>query len=212
MCTKGKHVISFSSCDHRGRGEVTVAWMDNSRQSELHVLVTHTLRTYALSQGWRKPVTVHGFTSAHLCVESGQDTVLFHANPCIYGSEHYHFCMVTFVDGDDDMQSTCPARILSFANFASEGFPQPDPTDNNSNRNNLYAIVHTATRFITWEELESAFIVPFCLGDVKTCVYIVNVTAISDPLFVCPNYGRDGLHYLCCLPYQRWGNYFAQKL
>jgi len=87
--------------------------------------------------------------------------------------------MVMFVDGDDDMQSTCPAQILSFVNFASEGFPQPDPTDNNSNRNNLYAIVHTATRFITWEELESAFIVPFCLGDVKTCVYSVNVTAIS---------------------------------
>jgi len=43
-------------------------------------------------------------------------------------------------------------------------------------------------------------------------VYIVNVTAISDPLFVCPNYGREELHFLCCLPYRRWGNYFGHKL
>ena len=161
-------------------------------------------------EGWRQPFCVHGFTSANLRVESQNDTILFYANPYVYGSERYHFCMVTFVDGDEEMQSTCPARILSFVKFATDNFPTPDQMDKSPNE--LYAIVHTATKFITWEELDSSFILPFCLGDVKTCVYIVNVAAISDPLFVCPNYGREELHFLCCLPYRRWGNYFGHKL
>jgi len=210
VTTRGRHEISFSSCDHRGRGEVEVKWMDKDRNLELHPLVAHTLRTYAVSQGWRQPFCVHGFTSAYLRVESQNDTILFYANPYVYGSERYHFCMVTFVDGDEEMQSTCPARILSFVKFATDNFPTPDQMDKSPNE--LYAIVHTATKFITWEELDSSFILPFCLGDVKTCVYIVNVAAISDPLFVCPNYGREELHFLCCLPYRQWGNYFGHKL
>jgi hypothetical protein len=128
----------------------------------------------------------------------------------VYGGERYHFCMVNFFDGNEETQSPCPARILSFVQFETNGFPKPEPLENNSNA--LYAIVHTATKFITWNELDSLFVLPFCLGDVKTCVYIVNVSAISDPLFVCPNYGKDGLHYLCCLPYRRWGKYFEKKI
>ncbi len=208
--TRGQHQISFAACDHRGRGEVSVTWKDNKRRVEIHPLVTHTLRTYALSQGWKDSFIVHGFTSAYLHCESYQDTNLFYANPFVYGGERYHFCMVNFFDGNEETQSPCPARILSFVQFETHGFPKPEPLENNSNA--LYAIVHTATKFITWNELDSLFVLPFCLGDVKSCVYIVNVSAISDPLFVCPNYGKDGLHYLCCLPYRRWGKYFEKKI
>jgi len=210
VATRGKHHIFFSSCDHRGRGDATVTWMDNKRTVELHPLVTHTLRTHAVSQGWKESFVVYGFTSAYLHVESSHDTILFHANPYVYGGERYHFCMVNFFDEHNETQSPCPARILSFVQFETDGFPTPETADNSFN--GLYAIVHTATKFITWDELDRSFVIPFCLGDVKSCVYIVNVSAISDPLFVCPNYGRDGLHYLCCLPYRRWGKYFGNQI
>ncbi len=110
IATKGKHQISFSSCDHHGCGEVTVMWMDKDWRTELHTLVTHTLRTYSVLQEWRKSFIVYGFTSAYLRDESSQNSILFFANPYVYGRERYHFCMVNFVDGNDKMQSTCPAQ------------------------------------------------------------------------------------------------------
>lgn len=221
---RGKHVISLSACDHRGRGDCTVTWSDRTRgstQTSVHELITHTLRTYAISNGWNLPFVVHGFTSAYINVESTDKAVLFHANPLVYGSERYHFCMVEFCDDGDAPQRTCPARIMSFIKFATEGFPTPERAKLNQEQesmstgaldNNLYAIVHTSEEYLSWDELEMSFISSFCLGDLRSCVYVVNVESISDPLFVCPNYGKQGLHYLCCLPYRKWGKYFRKQL
>ena len=62
------------------------------------------------------------------------------------------------------------------------------------------------------DEIHTGALWNFVLGDMRTCVFIVNVNTICDPLFVCPNYGSDGTEYLCCLPYRRWGNYFRNQL
>lgn len=207
---KGKHTLSFSACDNRGRGDCTVTWHDKTRNScniPVHEMVTHTLRTYALSHKWNSSFLVHGYTSAHIFVDAVQDRILFHANPYIYGGERYHFCMVKFTDDKDENEYTCPARIISFLQFPPNGIPTPD-----GKPHEVYAIVHTARDYMSWDDMENSFVVPFALGDMRSCVFIINVNSICDPLFVCPNYGKEGTHYLCCLPYRRWGHYFRNQI
>lgn len=206
----GQYTMYFTACDSRGRGDCKVYWHSRTR-NELEIaindMVTHALRTYAMSQEWMSEFVVHGFTSAHLAVGSSDNKLLFHANPYVYGGERYHFCMVQFYDDRTNNVRTCPARIMAFVQFKTKTFPVPDDA-----QNALYAIVHTAREYLSWQEIEKSFVSPFILGDMKSCVYIVNTNNISDPLFVCPNYGQDGSHFLCCLPYRRWGSYFRYQL
>ncbi len=45
-------------------------------------------------------------------------------------------------------------------------------------------VVHTASDYVSSEQLEEEFVSSFILGDVMNCVYIVKVEAIYGPLFV----------------------------
>jgi hypothetical protein len=58
--------------------------------------------------------------------------------------------------------------------------------------NNLYVVVHTASDYVSSEQLEKEFAPSCILGDVMNCVYIVKVEAIHGPLFVFKNYGSSG--------------------
>jgi hypothetical protein len=78
--------------------------------------------------------------------------------------------------------------------------------------NTMYAFFHTATSYVSWEELERSFVIQFTLGHPKDCVYVVSVGNISDPLFVFQEYGNDGLNYFCTLPYKQWSVYFRNRL
>jgi hypothetical protein len=57
--------------------------------------------------------------------------------------------------------------------------------------NNLYVMVHTASDYVSSEQLEKIFVSSFILGNVKNCVYIVKVEAIPGPLFIFKNYGSS---------------------
>ncbi len=57
--------------------------------------------------------------------------------------------------------------------------------------NNLYVVVHTASDYVSSEQLEKELVSLFNLGDVMNCVYIVKVEAIHGPLFVFKNYGSS---------------------
>jgi hypothetical protein len=127
--------------------------------------------------------------------------------------------MVYFSDGDAECESRkhCPARIMSFVRFTTKNFPTPCRpkcvgTSHNTHDETVYAIIHTASNYLSWEKMDSEFICAFSLGDPSTCVYIVDVCTITDPLFVCRNYGKSGEHFLCSLPYRQWGNYFQDRL
>jgi len=81
--------------------------------------------------------------------------------------------------------------------------------------NNLYVVVHTASDYVSSEQLEKEFVSSFFLGDVMNCVYIVKVEAIHGPLFVFKNYGSSGdnaTKLLRTLPQRRWGQYFNNKI
>ena len=49
----------------------------------------------------------------------------------------------------------------------------------------MYTVVHTATSYVSWEEIARSFVMQFTLGHPKDCVYVVSVENITDPLFVC---------------------------
>jgi hypothetical protein len=81
--------------------------------------------------------------------------------------------------------------------------------------NNLYVVVHTASDYVSSEQLETECVSSFILGDVMNCVYIVKVEAIHGPLFVFKNYGSSGENenkLFCTLPQRRWGQYFSNKI
>jgi hypothetical protein len=48
--------------------------------------------------------------------------------------------------------------------------------------NNLYVVVHTASDYVSSEQLEKEIVPSFILGDVMNCVHIVKVEAICGPL------------------------------
>ena len=87
-----------------------------------------------------------------------------------------------------------------------------DIEDQNMIDDTMYAVVHTATLYVSWEELERSFVIQFTLGNPKDCVYVVSVENITDTFFVFHDYGNDGLNYFCTLPYKRWGAYFRNRL
>ncbi len=73
------------------------------------------------------------------------------------------FCMVQFADTSlqgIDIFSTCPAQIVFFFKYESRGIPTPELIDNNLSLvdikdqnmidNTMYAVVHTATSYVSW--------------------------------------------------------------
>jgi hypothetical protein len=81
--------------------------------------------------------------------------------------------------------------------------------------NNLYVVVHTASDYVSSEQLEKEFVSLFILVYVMNCMYIVKVEAIHGPLFVFKNYGSSGdnaTKLFCTLPQRRWGQFFSNKI
>ncbi len=119
------------------------------------------------------------------------------------GQKRYDYAMIELVS-DDGTIATCPAMILGFVqdNIAL-GIPASQFTgeeeltlntiqENMAVVNNLYVVVHTASDYVSREQLDKEFVSSFILGDVMNCVYIVKVEAIHGPLFVFKNYGSYG--------------------
>jgi hypothetical protein len=119
---------------------------------------------------------------------------------------------------DDGTIATCPAMILGFEQYNTTlGIPTPQFTgeeglslntiqENMAVDNNLYVVVHTASDYVSSEQLEKEFVSSFILGDGMSCVYIVKVEAINGSLIVFKNYGSSGDNenkLLCTLPQRR---------
>jgi hypothetical protein len=127
--------------------------------------------------------------------------------------------MIEFAS-DDGTIATCPAMILGFVQYnITLGIPTPQFTgeeelsfntiqENMAVDNNLYVVVHTASDYVSSEQLKTKFMLLFILEDVMNCVYIVKVEAIHGPLFVFKNYGSSGdnaTKLFCTLPQRKWG-------
>jgi hypothetical protein len=134
--------------------------------------------------------------------------------------------MVDFVDNDGATQS-CPALMLGFIRYdITLGIPTPqfihedelslsDIQQNMSTDNSLYVVVHTASDYIPYDQLQHEFVSTFVLGDVMTCLYVVKIDSIRCPLNVFQNYGADGddvNKLFCTLPKSEWGQYFTSRI
>jgi hypothetical protein len=134
--------------------------------------------------------------------------------------------MIEFVS-DDGTVATYPAMILRFVQYnilmgiptlqfrGEEEVSLNTIQENMAVDNNLCEVVHTASDYVSTEQLEKGFESSFILGDVMNCVYIVKVEAIHGPLFVFKNYGSSGENankLFCTLPQRRWGQYFSNKI
>ena len=158
-----------------------------------------------------------------------EDAVLFHANELYRGDKWYDWGMVQF-DGDEGQDSadlTCPAKILGFFKYVSSGIPTPylnEEMDFSTEHiyskglrsdTTMYAVVHTASTFLSWNKVLDDFVSPFTLGNVKDCVYIVDINCLAAPLFVFQDVGGVGTNnkqHFCVLPYKKWGRYFGEKV
>ncbi len=97
------------------------------------------------------------------------------------------------------------------------GIPTPQFTDeeelslttiqeNMAVDNNLYVMVHTASDYVSVDQLKQEFVSLFTLRNTMNCVYIVKVEveAIHGPLFVFKNYGCSGENATnCSVPCQK---------
>ncbi len=95
--------------------------------------------------------------------------------------KRYDYAIIEFVS-DDGTVATWPAMILGFVQYnITLGIPTPQFTgeeeltlttiqENMAVENNLYVMVHTASDYVSSEQLEKEFASLFILGDVMNCV------------------------------------------
>ena len=228
---RGEFTLTIEDVDHHGRGYTNVIWKSTDRE-KLHIGISELMKIailkFASDNHWTGLFQVTGYTSYKMKPKGYHESVLFHANEFTHGGEWYDWCMVQF-DGDEDEDledSVCPAKILGFFKYCGAGIPTPHLiTEMGYSHQHIYcegledetvyAVVHSAVNMLPWYTIEQEFISPFHLGPVDSCVYIIDVDTIVDPLFVIKDYGGKGSNserYFCSLPYEKWGRYFGDKV
>ena len=141
-------------------------------------------------------------------------------------TNRYDYAMINFVS-DEGITATCPSKILGFVRYnITKGIPTPQFSgdeelsldtirENDTVDNNVYVVVHTASDYVSMDQLQSDFIASFTLGNIMECVYIVNIDSIRGPLFVFKNYGsvgEDANKLFCSIPQEKWGQYFSDRI
>ncbi len=176
--------------------------------------------------GFTDEFKVTGYTTFKVYDNASDNSVKYYANEYMNGQKRYDYVMIEFVS-DDGTVATCPAMILGFVQYnITLGILTPKFTgeeelklntiqENMAVDNDLYVVLHTASDYVSSEQLKKEFVSLFILGDVMNCVYIVKVEAIHGSLFVFKNYGASGdnaTKLFCTLPQRRWGQYFSNKI
>ena len=221
--------LSLSSTNARGVSTENdlMTWADKKKNgvsfgiSKLFILA---LRQFSFGHGYTAQYTVTGFTTWNCGLHDDTDTrTIYHATEYMNGKPRYDYAMISFLS-DDGKTNTCPAKVLGFVKYnATRGIPTPhlctdlglslsDIRQQNTSDEHDYVVIHAASSYLTWDRLMDEFVVPFHLGDVKTCLYIVKVEAIEAPLFVFKNYGGNEKKLFCTLPQRKWAQYFDRHL
>jgi hypothetical protein len=195
-------------------------------QLKVSDLFIFAIRRYSHVNGFTDEFYVTGYRTFMVYENASDNSVKKYANEYMNGQKSDDYAMIEFVS-DDGNVATCPARILGFVQYnITLGIPTSQFTgeedlslntiqENMAVDNNLYVVVHTASDYVSSEQMEKEFVSSFILGDVMNCVYIVKVEAIHEPLFVFKNYGSSSENankLLCTLPQTKWGQYFSNKI
>ena len=228
----GEFTLTIEDVDHHGRGFSKVVWKSRNREKlkiGISELMKIAIRKYASGKNWTGMFQITGYTSMKIRLEGYEEHTLFHANEFLRGEKWYDWAMVQF-EGDEDEpleDLLCPAKVLGFFKYADSGhIPTPFLIEEMGyspeqiyreglTDNSIYAVVHTASETVPWYNIMNDFVSSFYLGNVKGCVYIVDIKCIKDPLFVFQDIGGVAPRsdkYFCVLPYKKWGRYFGDKV
>jgi hypothetical protein len=229
---RGKFTLTLSETNNRGIGvsQDLVSWHDIKKDKmRCHVsdLFIFAIRRYSHVHGYTDKFKVTGYTTYKNAVNNSMDdTIKYYATEYMNGEKRYDYAMINFVS-DEGITATCPAKILGFVHYnITKGIPTPQFSgneelsldtirENDTVDNNVYVVVHTASDYVSMEQLQSDFITSFTLGNITECVYIVNIDSIQGPLFVFKNYGsvgEDTNKLFCSIPQEKWGQYFSDRI
>ena len=115
--------------------------------------------------GFTDEFKVTGYTTFKVYDNASDNSVKYYANEYMNGQKRYDYAMIEFVS-DDGTIATCPAMILGFVRYnITLGIPTPQFTgeeeltlntiqENMAVDNNLYVVVHTASDYVSIEQLE----------------------------------------------------------
>jgi hypothetical protein len=231
VCPKGKFTLTMSTTNKSGIGVFAdeVLWHCAKReclQCGVSDLLRFALRRHSHINGYSDSYKVTGYTSLRIICRDTDEKVIYYATELINGIRRYDYALIDFVGNDGSTQS-CPSLILGFIRYdITSGIPTPhfiheqelsllEIQQNRNIDNSLYAVVHTASDYLPFEQLQHEFVSTFVLGDVMTCLYIVKIETIRGLLNVFKDYGATGQDInklFCTLPRREWGQYFSSRI
>jgi len=98
-----------------------------------------------------------------------EDTIKYYATEYMNGEKRYDYAMKNFVS-DKGMTASCSAKNLGFVRYnIKKSIPTPQFSgdeelsldtirDNDTIDNNVYVVVHTASDYVSMDQLQSDFI------------------------------------------------------
>jgi hypothetical protein len=231
MCESNvRYTIHFCKINNRGvgEGEDKVIWYGKKEKMKFKVLdlFIFAIRRYSHAHGFTNEFKVTGYTTFKVYINASDNPVKYYASAYMNGWKRSDYAMIEFVS-DDGTIAKCPAMILGFVWYnITLGISTPQFTDeeelslttiqeNMAVDNNLYVVVHTASDYVSVDQLEKEFMSSFTLENIMNCVYIFKVEKIHWPLFGFMNYGSSGENatkLFCTLPEKKWGKYFSGKI
>ena len=150
-------------------------------------MLKFSLRRHSHINRYSDLYKVTGYTS--LTIRDTDKKVMYYATELKNGHKQYDYAMIDF-EGDEGNTKSCPSLILGFVRYdITLGIPTPqfihedelsllDIQQNMCIDNSLYAVVHSASDYLPFEQLQHEFVSTFVLGDVMTCLYIVKIESI----------------------------------
>ena len=231
FCSKGQFTLNMSTTNKSGVGVLPdeVMWHCDKRERlncGVSDLLTFALRIHAHINGYSDLYKVTGYTSLTINCRNTEERVIYYAIELKNGHRQYDYALIDF-EGDEGATKSCPSLILGFIRYdITLSIPTPqfihedellllDLQQNMSINNSLYAVVHSASDYLPYEQLQHEFVSTFVLGDVMTCLYIVKIESIWGPLNVFKDYGAHGddvYKLFCTLPRREWGQYLDSRI
>jgi hypothetical protein len=223
---RGRFILSLSKPNNRGIGiaEDKVTWHDkkkNKMNVSISDLFIFAIRRFGQAHGFNDEFKVTGYTTYINATDFSEESIKYYATEYMNGEKRYDYAMINF-ESDDGHTATCPAKILGFVRYnITAGVPSPnrlvteDDQIEDGYDHNIYVVVHTASDYLSMEEMQDDFVSSFTLGNVESCLFIVDVEAIQGPLFVFKNYGAEGHDknkLFCALPQSKWGQFFSDRI
>jgi hypothetical protein len=128
-------------------------------------LFIFVIRRCSHVHGFTEELKVTGYTTFKVYDNASDNSVKQYANEYMDGQKIYYYAMIEFLS-DDGTIATCPAMILGFVQYnIMLGIPTPQFTgeeelslntiqESMAIDNNLYVVVHTASGYVSSEQLE----------------------------------------------------------